>query len=344
MDHDDMGFMSMVDVTRDLPRSTDGLPMEWIEAPFGPFFPGLPGGLLLTLTLDGDTVAGATARALVENTDWLQNASMGPAELVERLAGMDPLAPVSYRLLACQAIESAAQIEVPVATARARVGALERERLTSHLGWLALFGEHTGFAWLQRHASALQLKCRQADRQQVLLLRADIQALIRRLQRTPLLKTRTAGIARLAADAGLCGPVARACGMQADVRRSDETFTALGFTPASHNGGDAFARLQVRLDEMSQSLALIEAAGVIGLPVSADPGELSGSGTAAVETPRGMADLQLTMENGQVTALQLATPSTRHLDLIGPLTEQQSLTDALLAVTSLDLSPWEVQS
>ncbi|TAL91889.1 MAG: Ni Fe-hydrogenase III large subunit, partial [Rhodanobacter sp.] len=44
----------MVDVTKDLPRSRDGLPMEWVEVPFGPMFPGLPGGLLLTLTLDGD--------------------------------------------------------------------------------------------------------------------------------------------------------------------------------------------------------------------------------------------------------------------------------------------------
>jgi len=38
MDHGDMAFMSMVDVTKDLPRSSDGLPMEWIDAPFGPFF------------------------------------------------------------------------------------------------------------------------------------------------------------------------------------------------------------------------------------------------------------------------------------------------------------------
>ena len=38
-----MGFMSMVEMTKDLPRSSDDLPMEWVEAPFGPLFPGLPG-------------------------------------------------------------------------------------------------------------------------------------------------------------------------------------------------------------------------------------------------------------------------------------------------------------
>ncbi len=54
MSHGDMGgmdmgmgsgFMSMVMMTRDLPRSPDGLPMEWLETPFGPLFPGLPGAL-----------------------------------------------------------------------------------------------------------------------------------------------------------------------------------------------------------------------------------------------------------------------------------------------------------
>ena len=50
-------FMSMVDMTRDMPESPDGLKMERITVPFGPFFPGLPGGLRLDLTLDGDAVA-----------------------------------------------------------------------------------------------------------------------------------------------------------------------------------------------------------------------------------------------------------------------------------------------
>lgn len=64
MHHGDMGFMSMVEMTKDLPRSSDDLPMEWVAAPFGPLFPGLPGGLSLTLTLDGDTVARAKARGM----------------------------------------------------------------------------------------------------------------------------------------------------------------------------------------------------------------------------------------------------------------------------------------
>ncbi|TCK18017.1 Ni,Fe-hydrogenase III large subunit [Thiogranum longum] len=343
MDHDDMGFMSMIDVTKDLPRSGDGLQMEWIDAPFGPFFPGLPGGLLLTLTLDGDTVAGSEALALNGNRELLCHSPMDATHFIERMADLDPLAPVAYRLLACQALEKAAGEKVPAETAQARAGALERERIVSHLGWLALFGQQTGFDWLVQRAAVLQLDFRHADMKQVAALRPAIQSLMKRLQRTPLLKSRIAGIGRLAQDTALRGPVARASGISDDARNTDKTFITLGFTPARRKEGDALARLHVRLDEITHSLMLIESAGAIAVPTPPLPGEASGSSEASVETPRGPARLQLTLETGQVTAAQLETPSTHHLTLIAPLTEQQELGDALVAVGSLDLSPWEVR-
>ena len=55
----------MIEVTKDLPRSADGLAMDWLEVPFGPVFSGLPGGLKLTLTLDGDGVTEGQAISLV---------------------------------------------------------------------------------------------------------------------------------------------------------------------------------------------------------------------------------------------------------------------------------------
>ena len=181
MDHGDMAFMSMFDVTRDLPRSSDGLPMEWIEAPFGPFFPGLPGGLLLTLTLDGDTVAGSDSHPLIESADLLRQVPMDTAGFVEQLAGMDPLAPVAYRLLACRALEHAADVDLSPGDTRARIGALERERIASHLGWLALFGQQTGFDWLMQHTAALQLAIQQADLQQIMTLGPALRSLVKRL-------------------------------------------------------------------------------------------------------------------------------------------------------------------
>ncbi len=343
MNHDDMTFMSMIDITKDLPRSKDDLPMDWIDVPFGPFFPGLPGGLLLTLTLDGDTVAGANAQMLVENVALAQQPALDAGSFVERLAEMQPLSPLTYRLLACRAIENAANIELPAATVRSHIGALERERISSHLNWLALFGQQTGLSWLQRNAASLQLKYRQADCQQMLALRSEMARLSKRLHRTPLLKSRTAGIGQLESNHAMQGPVARANGINNDVRSTDPAYAALGFKPSYRETGDILARLQLRLDEISHSLSLIEAADSIELPALTTVDKISGDGEAMLETPRGMAQLQLTLAKGRVITAQLDTPSTQHLSLIDTLTEQQAIADALLAVGSLDLSPWEVR-
>jgi hypothetical protein len=59
MDHDmstDNGMMSMLSMTNNIPRSPDGLAMESAEVTFGPFHYGLPIGMQLVCTLDGDTV------------------------------------------------------------------------------------------------------------------------------------------------------------------------------------------------------------------------------------------------------------------------------------------------
>jgi len=344
MDHGDMAFMSMIDVTKNLPRSTDGLPMEWTEAPFGPFFPGLPGGLMLTLTLDGDTVADSKTQPLFENKVLLPQVSPDIVNFIQQITRFGPLSPVAFQLLACQALENAAGLEISANVASARIGALEQERIANHLGWLTLFAQQTGFNWLQRRAASLQLKFCLADMQQIATLAADIQSLIKRLGKTPLLKSRTVGIGKLASDSNLRGPVARASGVANDVRSTDKNYIALGFEAVSQTQGDAYARLQVRLAEIIHSLKLIQVSGAIERPTPVDTGKISATGEASVETPRGMAHLELTLQKGQVIAARLETPSTYHLDLIKPLTEQQALADALVAIGSLDLSPWEVQS
>jgi hypothetical protein len=59
MDHDmssNDGMMSMLSMTNNIPRSPDGLAMESAEVTFGPFHYGLPIGMQLVCTLDGDTV------------------------------------------------------------------------------------------------------------------------------------------------------------------------------------------------------------------------------------------------------------------------------------------------
>jgi len=152
-----------------------------------------------------------------------------------------------------------------------------------------------------------------------------------------------AGIGRLAPDATLRGPVARAAGIGEDARSLDKTWTALGFVPIGRTQSDALARLYVRLDEIMQSLALIEEASAIAVPALARMKKVTAKGKASVETARGLARLTVTLKEGKVVEAKLETPSTHHLGLIEPLCEQQELGDALVAIGSLDLSPWEIQ-
>jgi Ni,Fe-hydrogenase III large subunit len=326
-DHGASGFMSMIEVTKDLPRSADGLQMDWLEVPFGPVFPGLPGGLKLTLTLDGDGVTEGQATSLagmtIEVEEGEESEEIDVETFIDHLATAMPLAPVSYRLLACLAIEQAAGLNDDQATTQARNGGLERERIASHLGWLAQLGRQLGFAWLTQRASTLQLQVREANRYRLAELEPALRTLGTRLGRTPLLKSRLKDIGELSSEfSDLRGPLAR----------------------AASEGGDAWARLWQRLAEITASLDLIKASSEPALPSLRDIGDLSGTGEVTVDTPRGEARLSLKLERGKVKSYKLDTPCSHHIDLVPKLVEGQELGDALLAVGSLDLSPWEVIS
>ncbi len=339
------GFMSMVAMTQDLPRSRDGLPMEWAEAPFGPLFPGLPGGLALALTLDGDTVAeakttpGAVHRGLVAT--W-----PGPAtHFPDRLAHLDPQTPVAYRVLAWRALEDAVAVTIDEAVARQRLGALECERAVSHLSWLADFAALLGDRWLAGRAGELQFALmRAADDPSVSRVGREIAAFVRRVERTPFLRVRLDGIGHDASHAAekIGGPFARARGLSVDARHDDPTYRDLGFVPVLHDGNDAWARLRVRLGELTQSMELIRAVGTTTFPAPPALTVGSGRGKATVETPRGPATLHIVLQDRQVTEAHLDPPSARLVTLVPGMATGREFADALIGIASLDLSPWEI--
>ena len=303
MDHGD--FMSMVAMTEGTPRSRDGLQMEWVETPFGPLFPGLPGGLTLTLTLDGDTIARATARSTVAPAAGRLPVPLPCpiSSLPRRLAAIDPFAPVAYRTLAKRAIRAASVAVVRAAgdEDRSEVIALEHERVASHLGWLSAFANLIGVGWLKEQAAELNLAVGRVEMPlDVLAHHAAIEQFLRGVGRMPLLGRRLDGIGHLPREeaAQATGPVARASGQPTDARSDDPAYSGFGFQPVVADGGDAGSRLHVRLGEIRQSLGLIAAANerdnYAGTPrrTSANVGQ-GGVGTASIETPRGTATLHV---------------------------------------------------
>jgi len=105
---------------------------------------------------------------------------------------------------------------------------------------------------------------------------ADVEKL---LTRNSIFMGRTKGIGIItydqAIDWGLTGPVARASGVKRDLRK-DEPFLSYAdfdFKAPIMREGDAYARFLVRLEEMRQSLAIVEQAieNMPGGPVDVDP-------------------------------------------------------------------------
>jgi Ni,Fe-hydrogenase III large subunit/Ni,Fe-hydrogenase III component G len=236
-------------------------------------------------------------------------------DLAERISGDTS---VGHRLAFCQALEALAGCRLPSRAAWLRVVLLELERLYNHVGDVGMILNDTGYAFAHAHCFRLReellrvnarltghrllrgavvpggvsaalagasLAAAAADVERIVREFLDIAALaldntmvLERLQGTGRLTPRTAR------EMQVVGVVARASGIDADVRR-DAPFAAYAETEVRvpvYDTGDVWARTLLRLDEARQSASLVRtAAGAAGDGASAVPlGELRGGGDA----------------------------------------------------------------
>lgn len=308
MDHEsaDMGFMSMVMMTENLPKSPDGLPMEWGEVHFGPLFAGLPGGFEVTFLLDGDSIAQTevSVDCVKRNLDskWLGSVS----NFLNFFSMIDPLAPQSYRILAEQAIENAIKKTIDEKTKDVRILQLEQERVISHLNWLASFATLLHFPFL-RDGAERQLKNLQnaqtAD--DYVQIQKDVARLAARVTNSWFLKKRLSGI-------GIIG-------------ETDAWTRLLSIFSETDQG---FSLLREQRQEVQKRIDL--------------PDNFSGNGKASVKTPRGKAELSIRLQNGKISTVSFTSASVKKIALIPELMQNMEVGDALIAIASLDISPWEV--
>ena len=345
-------------------ESEDGLMLEWLPTQLGPVHPATPGGLGLTVTLDGDLVAetelvgGYTDREIVRETT-----RRGPGAAAEALRWLDPRAPVSGALLYVRALEDACGTEVPEGARYARIYLQELERVSSHLLWLSGSARILGVEAAADRALAARRPLLPAlwnvrvvpgglVAQSGGLPDVDLGAVRDGLQkarnflerRGSLLPYRLEGLAAVDKNSCATGPVARASGVREDTRLQNKDYKALGFEPVLGEWDDALARYEVRLREIEESLRLAE----IALPrASSGTIELraaSGSGSAVLETPRGRAEAALSVRDGRVEEFHLSLPSAANAKLLAGLIYGVSISDAVTTVWSLDLSPEEMDT
>jgi NADH-quinone oxidoreductase subunit D len=266
---------------------------ETMTVNMGPQHPSTHGVLRLVLELDGETVLSASPtigylhtgiEKTAEQKKWQQ-----VIPLVER---MDYLSAQSNSMAFCLSVEKLLGIEVPERVQRIRLLIAELQRINSHLVWLGTHGMEVGAVSVMLYCfreRELLLNLNEMiagfrmfpSYMRVGGLREDlprgfhdaVKAFLDRfppkldeyedlLTNNEIYLKRTRGVGRISGDAalayGLVGPIARASGIAYDVRK---VFPYLGydtfdFAVPTRTGGDVYARYQVRVAEMRESLKI----------------------------------------------------------------------------------------
>lgn len=262
------------------------------EIPVGPVHAGViePGHFRFSVV--GETIIDMKSRLYYTHKGierlFEGQAPAAAVRLAERISGDTT---VGHALAFCQAVEAAGGVAVPPRARHLRVALLELERLHNHVADFGMIANDTGFAVAQAHCArirerllalnkqwtgsrllrgailpggvsldwptgfdlAREVRDALADFQGVVDLSLSNTLLLDRLESTGRLFTKTAR------DHGVVGYIARASGVDRDVRR-DHPFAAyagLRFAVPVMTTGDVKARALVRVEEARESVSLV---------------------------------------------------------------------------------------
>lgn len=295
-------------------------------------------------------------------------------EIIATATRICPDCRIAHGLALCHAIEALVETPAPPCAERLRLAAAELERAASHLTTLAAVFRILALAPLAQtcadDATAIRAALhtltggdpaawlrpggleREPDATTWKAL-AEVAALLARLfplaERTiagRMLLARTVEIGVISATAatqyGLAGPLARAAGLSADLRRDAPYGAYAELTPelALQEGGDVHARIAVLFLETLESLRLVqrvaeerqEGAVAARLPETAPPAAAS----AAVEAPRGPLRYHVVSDGRQISEIRVQSAPQLDRLLARTVLVNAALDDAALIVVSTD--------
>jgi Ni,Fe-hydrogenase III large subunit/Ni,Fe-hydrogenase III component G len=265
------------------------------EIPVGPVHAGViePGHFRFSVV--GETVIDLKIRLYFthKGTEKLfeGRAPAAGVELAERISGDTT---IGHALAYCQALEALAGTDVPMRAKYLRVILLEMERLYNHIADFGAIANDTGFPVAHAHCFRIRERLLRLNKRLTgnrllrggviaggvghplpsdLDLAAELDAILADFTEiveislgNTMLMDRLEGAGQLtrqtAVDHGVLGYVARASGIDVDVRRDHPfaAYDALQFTVPVFEAGDVYARTMVRVTEIRESVNLIKQA------------------------------------------------------------------------------------
>lgn len=344
--------------------------------PFGPQHPVLPEPIHLDLVIEDEKIVEAIPsigfvhrglEGLVKKKDFNEM-----TYIVERTCG---ICSFMHGMGYCEAVENVMNVEVPDRGRYLRTIWAEMSRVHSHLLWLGLLADAFGFeslfyqCWRMRekvldifeittggrcifsvNKIGGVLKDIDAEMLNTMLeVFEEMEAELKTIRKTFLfdytVESRLKGVGILtkeqAHNLGAAGPFARASGINMDMRtRGYGAYADLDFEPITSDIGDSFARCDVRIREIFQSIDLIRQmigkmpAGEISAIVKGNP---NGEYFMRVEQPRGEA-IYYVKANGTkfLDRMRVRTPTFANLPGMLETLKGADLADVPLLILTID--------
>ncbi len=379
---------------------------ETVLLNMGPQHPSTHGVLRLLLELDGEIVVNCIPDVGFLHTGIEKNMEAKTYIKAEVMSDrIDYLNTVGNNLAYCMAIEKLCELDVPVRAQAIRVILVELQRIASHLVWLGTHALDLAamsvflYCFREREMILDILELCSGQRMMTTFIRpgglwrdvpVEFEEAVRSfiavfprrideyealLTRNPLFLERTRNIGYISAqDAlnwGLTGPPLRASGIDYDLRkvRPYMGYEQYDFAVPTHTDSDTYACYLVRIEEMRQSLRIVQQA-LDNLPfgpvissnrkyVPPPRAELStsmeavihhfklwtegfnppkGSVYSAVESPRGELGVYLESDGGpKPYRVHWRTPSFTNLQVLPVLAKGVFVADLVALIGTVDI-------
>ena len=263
----------------------------------GPQHPSTHGVLRLVLELDGETIVNCIPEIGYLHTGIEKNIEAKTYIKAEVMSDrLDYMNTTGNNLVYCMAVEKLVDLDVPERAISIRLILTELQRIASHLVWLAAFGLDLAamsvflYCFREREMILDILELCSGQRMMTTYIRpgglwrdvpVEFETAVRNfinyfprrvdeyealMTKNPIFLDRLVGIGKLdaatALQYGVTGPMLRASGVNWDLRKARPYmgYDQYDFNVPVRTEGDTFARYIVRIEEMRESLKIVEQA------------------------------------------------------------------------------------